>query len=111
MADEAMAPHASAPLPTPSDDWRTWFADNMRSFRRALLLRRDGARLHAGTRPRNVDIERIMHKIAFLVAAGHREQNAKMAMLAAGRFTVGSVLEEQADVGLNVDVERAANVV
>lgn len=111
MADEAMAPHATAPLPTPSDDWRTWFAENMRGFRRTLLLRRDGARLHAGTRPRNADIGRIMHKIAFLVAAGHSEKNARMAMLAAGRFTVGSVLEEQADASLNIDVERAANVV
>ncbi len=103
MADEAMAPHATAPLPMPSDDWRTWFAENTRSFRRTLLLRRDGARLHAGSRPRVTDIDRIAHKIAFLVASGLREQDARMAMLAASHFTVGSVLEQQADAGLIVD--------
>jgi TetR/AcrR family tetracycline transcriptional repressor len=110
MADAAMAPHATAPLPMPSDDWRTWFADNMRSFRRTLLMRRDGARLHAGTHPRGADADRIAHKIAFLVASGLRKQDAMMAMLAAGRFTVGSVLEEQADASLNVGMDRTINV-
>ncbi|PLP57888.1 TetR family transcriptional regulator [Mesorhizobium loti] len=99
MAEVAMAPHAIAPLPRPSDNWREWFLDNTRSFRRTLLMRRDGARLHAGTFPGPVDIDRIMHKVAFLVASGLPEQDAKIAMLAAGRFTVGSVLEEQADAG------------
>ncbi|MFE2442743.1 TetR family transcriptional regulator, partial [Streptomyces sp. NPDC059426] len=37
MAEAAMAPHATAPLPTPDDDWRAWFLDNTRSFRRTLL--------------------------------------------------------------------------
>lgn len=106
MADAAMEPHASAPLPTPADGWQTWFADNMRSFRHTLLLRRDGARLHAGTYPKQGDIERIAHKIAFLTAAGVPEEDAKMAMLAAGRFTVGSVLEEQADLATGDAVDR-----
>ncbi len=97
MADAAMGPHAAAPLPRPSDNWREWFLDNTRSFRRTLLMRRDGARLHAGTFPGAADIDRIAHKIAFLVASGLPEQDAKIAMLASGRYTVGSVLEEQAD--------------
>ncbi|NUP22274.1 MAG: TetR family transcriptional regulator, partial [Streptomyces sp.] len=91
-------PHAAAPLPTPDDDWRDWFLDNTRSLRRTLLMRRDGARLHAGSVPAN-DIDRIRHKMDFLVTAGVPERDAQMAMLAAGRFTVGSVLEEQADAG------------
>ncbi|MEU3370596.1 TetR/AcrR family transcriptional regulator C-terminal domain-containing protein [Streptomyces sp. NPDC006711] len=98
MAAAAMEPHAATPLPTPKDDWREWFADNTRSFRRTLLMRRDGARLHAGTTP-TADFERIRHKVNFLVASGVPERDAQMAMLAAGRFTVGSVLEEQADTG------------
>ena len=97
MAEAAMAPHAKTPLPTPSDDWQLWFVDNMRSFRRTLLMRRDGARLHAGSRPRSDDAYRLERKIAFLAACGFDEQDAAMAMLAAGRFTLGSVLEEQAD--------------
>lgn len=110
MAEAAMEPHATAPLPTQSDAWRTWFADNMRSFRRTLLLHRDGARLHAGTRPREADMDRIAHKLAFLVASGIREEDAKMAMLAAGYFTVGSVLEEQASFSLNADMDGKTEV-
>ncbi|WP_306334639.1 TetR/AcrR family transcriptional regulator C-terminal domain-containing protein [Streptomyces sp. KL118A] len=98
MAEAAMAPHATAPLPSPGDDWREWFLENSRSFRRTLLMRRDGARLHAGSTPTG-DLDRIRRKMAFLVASGVPEKDAQMAMLAAGRYTVGCVLEEQADVG------------
>jgi TetR/AcrR family tetracycline transcriptional repressor len=97
MAEAAMAPHATAPLPQPADDWREWFLDNTRDFRRTLLMRRDGARLHAGLIPGEADLGRIMHKMAFLTAAGVPETDARMAMLAASRYTVGCVLEEQAD--------------
>jgi TetR/AcrR family tetracycline transcriptional repressor len=83
-------------LPAPGDDWREWFRENNRSFRRTLLRRRDGARLHAGSFPGEQDLERIAHKMAFLIASGLPEPEAQTAMLAAGRFTVGSVLEEQA---------------
>ncbi|MEW1889203.1 MULTISPECIES: TetR/AcrR family transcriptional regulator C-terminal domain-containing protein [unclassified Streptomyces] len=96
MAEVAMAPHAHAALPELGDDWRSWFLDNSRSFRRTLLLRRDGARLHAGSRPTG-DLDRIRRKMTFLMASGVPERHAQMAMLAAGRFTVGCVLEEQAD--------------
>ncbi len=97
MAQAAMAPQTAAPLPQPSDDWREWFLENHRGFRRTLLIRRDGARLHAGLVPGDGDLGRIGHKIAFLVQAGVPESDAMMAMLAASRFTVGCVLEQQAD--------------
>ncbi|MFI5642158.1 TetR/AcrR family transcriptional regulator C-terminal domain-containing protein [Streptomyces goshikiensis] len=96
MAEVAMAPHADAPLPSAGDDWREWFLENSRSFRRALLTRRDGARLHAGSTPTG-DLDRIRSKMAFLISSGVPERDAQMAMLAAGRFTVGCVLEEQAE--------------
>ncbi|WP_183154667.1 TetR/AcrR family transcriptional regulator C-terminal domain-containing protein [Streptomyces shenzhenensis] len=98
MAQAAMAPHANAPLPTPEDDWRAWFLENTRSFRRTLLMRRDGARLHAGSTP-TADLDRIRRKMSFLIDSGVPERDAQMAMLTASRFTVGSVLEEQADAG------------
>ncbi|MFJ4687092.1 TetR/AcrR family transcriptional regulator C-terminal domain-containing protein [Streptomyces sp. NPDC088789] len=97
MAQAAMAPHADAQLPSSEDDWRVWFLENSRSFRRTLLMRRDGARLHAGSTPTG-DLDRIRRKMAFLVTSGVPEREAQMAMLAAGRYTVGCVLEEQADV-------------
>jgi TetR/AcrR family tetracycline transcriptional repressor len=99
MAEAAMAPHAEAPLPAPSDDWRAWFLENSRSFRRTLLMHRDGARLHAGTSPRGASFARAVRKVEFLVAAGLPEREAQMAMLTASHFTVGSVLEEQAAAG------------
>jgi TetR/AcrR family transcriptional regulator, tetracycline repressor protein len=101
MAEAAMAPHATAPLPAPGEDWRDWFLENTRSFRRTLLMHRDGARLHAGTSPGMPDLDRIAHKMAFLVASGVPERDAQMAMLTASRFTVGSVLEEQAEAALD----------
>ncbi|MFJ2218388.1 TetR/AcrR family transcriptional regulator C-terminal domain-containing protein [Streptomyces sp. NPDC101062] len=96
MAEAAMAPHATAALPSPGDDWRAWFLENSRSFRRTLLMRRDGAQLHAGSTPTG-DLDRIRRKMAFLVSSGVPEREAQMAMLATGRYTVGCVLEEQAD--------------
>lgn len=99
MAEAAMAPHTTAPLPSPEDDWRAWFLENSRSFRHTLLMRRDGARLHAGSTPTG-DLDRIRSKMAFLVTSGVPERDAQMAMLAASRFTVGCVLEEQADADL-----------
>ena len=98
MAAAAMAPHARVPLPGSDDDRLEWFRENTRSLRRTLLLHRDGARLHAGSRPAENDLDRISSKLAFLVDGGIAGPVAQMAMLAAGRFTVGSVLEEQADV-------------
>ncbi|WNF01822.1 TetR/AcrR family transcriptional regulator C-terminal domain-containing protein [Streptomyces luomodiensis] len=109
MAEAAMAPHATAPLPAPGDDWRDWFLENTRSFRRTLLMRRDGARLHAGSTPTG-DLDRLRHKMDFLVASGVPERDAQMAMLAAGRFTVGSVLEEQADTGSADGAELPADM-
>ena len=99
MAEAAMAPHATAPLPTPDDDWREWFIENTRSLRRTLLIRRDGARLHAGLLPGPADRDRIAHKMDFLIASGLPVLPARTAMLTSSRFTVGSVLEEQADAG------------
>ncbi|MBW8088313.1 TetR/AcrR family transcriptional regulator C-terminal domain-containing protein [Streptomyces hygroscopicus subsp. hygroscopicus] len=109
MAEAAMAPHAAAPLPTPDDDWRDWFLENTRGFRRTLLMRRDGARLHAGSTPAG-DLDRVRRKMEFLVASGVPERDAQMAMLAAGRFTVGSVLEEQADPGPDAAAELPADM-
>ncbi|MGH3447415.1 MAG: TetR/AcrR family transcriptional regulator C-terminal domain-containing protein [Nocardioidaceae bacterium] len=97
MAQAAMEPHAADALPEPPDDWREWFLENTRDFRRTLLMHRDGARLHAGILPGTADLDRIAHKMRFLTDAGLPQREAQMAMLAASRHTVGCVLEEQAD--------------
>ena len=38
-------------IPQPGEHWRAFLHDNAMSFRRGLLAYRDGARIHAGTRP------------------------------------------------------------
>jgi TetR/AcrR family tetracycline transcriptional repressor len=110
MADAAITPHAAGPPPAPGADWRDWLREHTRSFRRTLLIRRDGARLHAGSRPGADDMERIRRIVAFFVAAGLREHDAMMGMLAANRFTVGSVLEEQADVARDLEQDEAIGI-
>ena len=97
MASTAMCPHAAQPVPEPPADWQAWFVDNMRGFRRTLLAHRDGALLHAGSRPHGENVGRIERKIAFLVASGFSDEDAAVALLGAGRFTLGCVLEEQAE--------------
>jgi TetR/AcrR family tetracycline transcriptional repressor len=99
MAEASLAPHGLIALPTSGEDWKEWFLENYRSFRRTLLQHRDGARLHAGTFPSAEGLDRLLRKFAFLVDAGLPEQDAQMAMLAASRFTVGSALEEQSGTG------------
>ncbi|MFF0142270.1 TetR/AcrR family transcriptional regulator C-terminal domain-containing protein [Streptomyces sp. NPDC005227] len=106
MAEAAMEPHSTAPLPQAGEDWRRWFLENTRSFRRTLLMHRDGARLHAGSSPGVISLDRVAHKMGFLLAAGLPEREAQMAMLAASRYTVGSVLEEQAAPGIAVDADH-----
>lgn len=96
MAAVALARHHTLGVPADTAQWHVWFADNARSFRRALLAHRDGARLHAGTTPGVDALERIKPKIAYLVRAGLTEQESGMAMLAASQFTIGCVLEQQA---------------
>ncbi|KFG96352.1 TetR family transcriptional regulator [Burkholderia paludis] len=97
MAEAIMLERHDASLPQPGDAWDAWLADNARSFRRALLAYRDGARLHAGTRPRALHFGSIERKIALLGDAGFAPDEAVDVMYALGRFVVGWVLEEQAE--------------
>ena len=96
MAEEAMAPQTSAPLPAPGDDWEEWFLENYRRFRRTLLLHRDGARLHAGTFPSGGSLDLLLAKITFLSENGIPRSAAQSAMMAAGQLTIGNALEAQA---------------
>ncbi|GAA2750177.1 TetR family transcriptional regulator [Amnibacterium kyonggiense] len=96
MAEEAMTPQTTAPLPAPGDDWREWFLENYRRFRRTLLLHRDGARLHAGTFPSGGGLDMLLAKIAFLADNGIPRIAAQSAMMAASQLTIGNALEAQA---------------
>ncbi|MBR8234106.1 tetracycline resistance transcriptional repressor TetR [Burkholderia sp. AU42008] len=103
MAEAIMLERHGASLPQPDDVWDAWLAENARSFRRALLAYRDGARLHAGTRPRALHFSSIERKVALLGDAGFTPDEAVDVMVAISRFVVGWVLEEQAGPGAGAD--------
>ena len=86
MASAVLARHHTLAVPADALQWPAWFADNMRSLRRALLAYRDGARLHAGTVPGPGDRAGIERKIAYLVGAGFTREQAGMALFAAGQY-------------------------
>ncbi|QSI28373.1 TetR family transcriptional regulator [Variovorax sp. RKNM96] len=83
-------------LPLDGETWEDFLRENARSFRRALLARRDGARLHAGTEPDPGDLEMVEAQLAAVVNRGMAATDAMALMIALGRYTVGCVLEEQA---------------
>ena len=81
----------------PGTDWRDWVMADARRFRRALLSRRDGARLHAGTRPEPAEFAAVESETAALCAQGASPADALRTQIAIGRYVLGWVLEEQAD--------------
>ncbi|MCX5495473.1 TetR/AcrR family transcriptional regulator C-terminal domain-containing protein [Kaistia dalseonensis] len=98
MAEEMMAEHIASP-PPPGTDWRAMLLESGRSFRRAMLSHRDGARVHAMARPSLRQLPSAEAKVALLRAAGFSGVQALSVLLAVSRYTVGWVLEEQSLAG------------
>ncbi len=88
--------HHTHSVPRADDDWRSFLIGNARSFRQALLAYRDGARIHAGTRPGAPQMETADAQLRFLCEAGFSAGDAVNALMTISYFTVGAVLEEQA---------------
>ena len=51
LAEAMLTERHTRSLPEENEDWRLFLKENAQSFRTALLYYRDGARIHAGTRP------------------------------------------------------------
>ena len=83
-------------LPLPGETWDAFLRENAHSFRRALLARRDGARLHAGSEPDPGDLDMVEAQLAAVVDLGVPVAQAMTLLIALGRYTVGCVLEQQA---------------
>jgi len=96
MSAAVMARSRAPTVPAPDDAWQDWLHADGRSFRKALLAWRDGARLHAGTRPGPAQRDAIEGRLRLLCAAGFEPGTATLLMMSVGRFVVGWVLEEQA---------------
>lgn len=90
-----MATEEADPDPGTFDTWQEWFAEEARHFRRALKRHRDGARVHAASRPKPQDLAGLERKIETLCIAGFRPEDAARAFLVMSRLVIGTVLEEQ----------------
>lgn len=96
LAEAMLAENHTHSVPRVDDDWRSFLIGNARSFRQALLAYRDGARIHAGTRPGAPQMEVVDAQLRFLCEAGFSAWDAVNALMTISYFTVGAVLEEQA---------------
>ncbi|HET8729220.1 MAG TPA: tetracycline resistance transcriptional repressor TetR [Alphaproteobacteria bacterium] len=96
LAETMLAEKHKRPLPRDGEDWRSFLKENSRSFRNALLAYRDGARIHAGTRPGEPQFGIAEAQIRFLCEAGFTPESAAYALAAISHYTVGAVLEQQA---------------
>lgn len=100
LAQEILDRYHTRPLPESGEGWREFLFSNARSFRRALLSVRDGARLHSGTHPDTASTDTPERQIQFLIEAGFTPEAAAYALIAISRYTVGAVLEQQAASGV-----------
>jgi TetR/AcrR family tetracycline transcriptional repressor len=95
MTEAIVLAHHTHAQPAAGEAWQDWLMADGRGFRRALLSYRDGARLHAGTRPGETERASIEARLRLLCEAGFEPGTATLLMMSIGRFVVGWVLEEQ----------------
>lgn len=82
--------------PMTRDTWIEAFRTDARNFREALLRYRDGARVHAGTRPDARMYASIDCRVRAMCEAGFSAPDAVRSMMVMSHYVVGSVIEEQA---------------
>lgn len=94
---EVIARYHPHRMPNASDTWDSFTRSTARSFRRAMLSVRDGARLNAGTRPDPAQFADAEKQLRLYVDAGFTPEQALNVSITVARFVVGFVLEEQAE--------------
>lgn len=78
-------------------DWEDWLARGARGIRKVALSRRDGALVMARARPVMSEEGREYEQMArTLERSGLSEEDARLTLLALGRYAMGWVLFEQA---------------
>ena len=90
MLKEGVPPGPMAP-----DTWVEALKENARNFRDSLLRYRDGARVHAGTRPDASLYASLDSRVRAMRDAGFSPADAVRAMMVMSHYVVGSVIEEQ----------------
>lgn len=97
MNHRMMSGLSASRAPRPGEELMDFLARGAREFRSALCAHRDGARLHAGTEATLEDLEPSERQMEFLVKGGFEVAEAFDLLVAISRYTLGCVLEEQAD--------------
>jgi len=92
---EMLARYHRDRLPRHGERWDDFTLANARSFRRALLAVRNGARLNAGTRPTVREFADAERQLRVYVDAGFTAGQAFDIAVSVSRYVVGFVLEEQ----------------
>ncbi|MFJ8795144.1 TetR/AcrR family transcriptional regulator [Streptomyces sp. NPDC102462] len=97
MAEHMMDGVTDAAAETPGGDWSEQLATLARAMRTALLARRDGARVFAGTHATGANTLGFADTVVGVMrAAGFPDDDAARALHTMANFTVGHTLEEQA---------------
>ncbi|MER5199764.1 TetR/AcrR family transcriptional regulator [Streptomyces sp. NPDC002755] len=111
MAEYMLAdvPTSAAVPPGAAGGWQGRLADLAHGLRAALLARRDGARVFAGTHSTGVNTLGFSEAVTeVLREAGFADDDAVRALLALANFTLGHTLEEQAV--LQVEPSESAEI-
>lgn len=87
-------PMRAVARPLPGQPWDEWLMARARVFHRTLRAYRDGARVHAGSRPTPDRLPDLVELMQPLLDAGFGRQDALRAFIAVGRFVVGSAIDE-----------------
>jgi TetR/AcrR family tetracycline transcriptional repressor len=87
-----------APSQMTAETWMESLRQDMRSFREALLQYRDGARVHAGTRPDASMHRSIDERARAMCDAGFTADDAVRAFKTVSNYVVGAVMEEQSAI-------------
>jgi TetR/AcrR family tetracycline transcriptional repressor len=82
-------------FPAPGEGWDEFTAEHARSFRKALLSVRNGARINAGTRPSARQFAEAERQLELYVGAGFNPDEALTISIGVARYVVGFVIEEQ----------------
>lgn len=104
MAERMLADAAAPGEPSGAEarGWEARLGGRARALRSALLARRDGARVYAGTHPTGpYTLGFAESVVAVLREAGFGDEEAARTLSAVADFTVGHTLEEQAASAAN----------
>lgn len=95
VAEEVLDRGHTDRLPVDGERWDAFVGRNARSFRRAMLGVRDGARLIASAGSRSPRPDHAIAQVALLESAGFPPTGAVLALIAVARYTIGSAIEQQ----------------